>query len=166
MSYYDEDEGYGVNETDREVQRVIKEVAGRVYDDIKPKVEKKILEGLDNQVNLALAIMLDTEIQPTDRWGAPEGVAISIRAMLQRDAEAWLTESVDYQGRRGSESYGNKYPRIHWIIQEALNGKKDSRGTTHLQKMVVEAAKAAIGDVTAVVEKEVKEQARKALGLE
>ena len=147
------------------IRQVVKDVAGRVYNDIKPQVSKAILEGLDAQVNSALSEMLDTEIQPTDSWGKPHGEKISIRAMLQRDAEQWLTDNVDYQGRKGSESYGNKYPRVHWIIQEALNGTKDSRGTTRLQKMVVETARAAIGDVTAVVEREVKAQARKALGL-
>ena len=147
------------------IQQVVNQVSDRVYKDIKPKVAEKILETLDYQVNLAIATMLDTEVQPSDRWGKPTGEKVSIRAMLQRDAEQWLNESVDYQGRKGSDSYGNKYPRIHWIIQEALNGKKDHRGNTQLQQMVVKAAKGAIGDVTAVVEAEVKKQAKIALGL-
>ena len=147
------------------IQQVINQVASKVYNEIKPKVEKAVMDGLDAQVNLALSTMLNTEVQLTDKWGKATGDPVSIRAMLQRDAKQWLNESVDYQGRRGSDSYGDKYPRIHWIIQEALNGKKDSRGMTHLHKLVVDAASAAIGDVTAVVEREVKAQARKALGL-
>lgn len=150
---------------DAVIKQVVRKLAGRIYDDIKPQVQKAILEGLDSQVNLAISALLDKEIQPTDRWGQITGEQISIRALLQRDAEVWLVENVDYQGRKGSESYGQKHSRIHWIIQEALNEPKDRRGKTHLQQMVVNAAKDTIGDVTAVVEAEVKAQAKKALGL-
>ena len=147
------------------IKQVVGKVAGMVYSDIKPQVSKAVLDGLDAQVNQALADMLSTEIQPTDGWGKPTGDKVSIRAMLQRDAEKWLSDNVDYQGRKGRESYGNQYPHIHWIVQEALNGKTDSRGATHLHKLVVDAAKRTIGDVTTIVEAEVKAQAKKALGL-
>ena len=182
MGFYDEDsydseanEPTNVIELDARVQvswdnddvirQVVNQVSERIYKDIKPRVTTAVLEGLDAQINQVLADMLDTEIQRTDRWGKPSGTKATVRAMLQRDAETWLTEIVDYQGRKGSDCYGPQNPRIHFIIQEALSGKPDSRGTTHLQKMVVEAARSVIGDVTVVVEKEIREQAKKALGL-
>ena len=147
---------------DTVIQGVIKKLSDRIYDDIKPKVKQAVLKGIDDQVNAAIAAVLDREIQPTDRWGDSTGPAISIRAMLQRDAEQWLTENVDSSGRTGRDSYGQRHSRAHWIFQEALNGKKDQRGKTELQKLVIKTAKDAIGDVTKVVEAEVREQARAA----
>jgi len=178
---YYEDEGYSEPTTDHEVtlnaevsvrwsnkavlKQVIDKVANRIYDDLKPQTEKAILATLNDQVNQSIADVLDREIQLTDRWGAPTGDKMSIRSMLQRDTEEWLTEVVDSRGRKGTDAYGAKHHRIHWVVEAAL-GHKDRLGETSLQKMVIEAAKATIGDVQAVVEGEVRKQARAALGLD
>jgi len=139
------------------------QVAEMIYEDIKPQVVKAILDAIDEQVNLAITALLDNDIQPTDRWGKPTGQSISIRALLQRDAEEWLTEKVDEYGRR-QDSYGTKYPRIHWLFQEAIRGNKDHRGKTALASMVLKAVKETVGDVEAVVNATVREHVKKAMG--
>lgn len=140
------------------------QVARMIYDDIKPQVSKAVQDAVDDQVNLAIASLLDNEIQPTDRWGKPTGQAISIRAMLQRDAEEWLTEPVDEYGRT-RDSYGTRHPRIHWLFHEALRGDKDHRGKeTSLAAMIKRAVKDTIGDVEAVVNATVREHVKKVLG--
>jgi len=147
------------------IHAIVHTLSDRLYDDVKPTVSKIISEMLGALVNEALSEVLESEIQPTDNWGAPKGPAISIRALLQRDAETWLTEQVDQYGGT-TDRYRDRHPRIHWLFQEALNGKKDSRGSTMLQALVLKTVKETIGDVTAVVEQTVREQARKALKLQ
>ena len=142
---------------------VVERVSGRIYDDIKPQVSNVVTDALNDLANKAMTEMIESEVQPTDKWGKPIGTPISIRGMLQRDAEQWLMDKVDYQGRRGNDSYGDKYHRIHWLFQEALNGKKDFRGTTALHTMIVNAIKGTIGNVESIISAEVKAQVKDAL---
>ena len=141
---------------------VVSKVAARIYDDIKPQVSQAILDAVNNQVNLAVVELMDNEIQPTDRWGKPQGVATSIRELLQRDAEAWLTEQVDEYGRYGSDSFGKRFPRIHYLFKQALNGDREKRGKT-IGDMIAQAIKDTIGDVEAVVNATVREHVKKAM---
>ena len=144
------------------IRDVVSQVAARIYDDIKPQVSKAILEGVNDQVNTAILAVMDRTIQPTDRWGKPQGASVSIRELLQRDAEAWLTEEVDEYGRHGGDSYGKRYPRIHHLFQKALNGDREKRGAT-IGDMIAKAVKDTIGDVEAVVNATVREHVKKAM---
>lgn len=146
------------------VKEIVDKVSARIYDDIKPQVSKAVLDCLEDQVNLAISSLLDSQIQPTDRWGAPKGTTVSIREMLQREAEQWLTEQVDEYGRSDRGSYNKEYPRIHWLFQKALRGETNHRGTTALESMVIKAVKETIGDVEAVVTETVKAAVKKRLG--
>jgi len=145
------------------IQAVIKQVADRVYDEIKPQAVKAVSTALDDLANKAMTEIFDSEIQPTDRWGKPQGTPISVRAMLQRDTETWLTDNVDHNGRRGSDAYGKKLPRIHWLFQDAINGDRDRRGKTKLHKMIVESIKAVIGDVQGVIDDTVRARVKETL---
>lgn len=142
---------------------VVERVSELIYDDIKPRVSEVVEHSLNDLANKAMLEMFDSEVQLTDRWGKAQGQPISIRAMLQRDAEKWLMDTVDSDGRRGRDSYGDQNRRIHWLFQEALNGKKNSRGTTDLQKMIVKAVKSTIGSVETIITAEVKAQVKAAL---
>jgi hypothetical protein len=151
---------------DTVIEKVVKRVSQMLYDDIRPTATEAIAAALDDLANKAIAELFDSEVQPTDRWGKPLGSPVSIRETLQRDAEKWLTDVVDHNGRRGRGGYDAQHQRIHWLFQEALNGKEEHRqGATHLHKLVVAAVKDTIGDVEAIVNDTVREQARKALGM-
>ena len=141
---------------------VVSKVAARIYEDIKPQVSKAVLDAVNDQVNLAVVVLLDNEIQPTDRWGKPQGAAVRIRELLQRDAETWLTEEVDEYGRHGSDSYGKRSPRVHYLFKQALNGDSQKRGKT-IGDMIAKAVKDTIGDVEAVVNATVREHVKKAM---
>jgi len=145
------------------LQDVVNQVSAMIYKDIKPEVGKAVRDSLDDLANQALMDTFDTEVQPTDKWGKPQGAAIRVRALLQRDAETWLMDRVDNSGRMGRDSYGNVHPRIHWLFEEALKGKKDWRGKTELQKMVLAAVKSTIGDVEEIVNTIVRDKVKEAL---
>jgi hypothetical protein len=142
---------------------VIERVSELIYDDIKPQVSEAVTNSLHDLVNKAMLEMFDSEVQLTDRWGKSLGSPLSIRAMLQRDAETWLMDNVDSSGRAGRDSYGDRHPRIHWLFQEALNGKENSRGTTALRQMAIKAIKNTIGNVESIINAEVRAQVKKAL---
>ena len=133
------------------LKQVIEQVSNRIYNDIKAEADEAVRFALDDLANKAIIETFDSEIQPTDKWGKAVASPVNVRALLQRDAEQWLMDRVDNSGRMGRDSYGNVHPRIHWLFEEALKGKKDRRGTTQLQKMVIKAVKATIGDVEAIV---------------
>lgn len=143
-------------------QRVMEEVASSValmvYKDIKPKVEKAVMAMLNDKVNLAILGVMDTEIQVVDKWGKAVGEKESVRSMLMRETEVWLTEAVDEYGRFGGDSYGARRPRIQWLFKQALNGKKDNRGNTDLSKIIVKSIKGIVGDVEDLVLDEVRQQ--------
>lgn len=147
------------------IAAVIERVSGMIYEEVKPKAVEAIDKALGDLASKAMLEMFDSEVQLTDTWGKSKGKPTSVRSMLQRDAEEWLLDIVDSDGRTGRNGYGDRHERIHWLFQAALNGKKDHRGTTALQAMVTKAIKSVIGDVTKEVEGIVKAQAKKALGV-
>lgn len=142
------------------IKGVVEKVAGMVYEDIKPQVEEAIFETLDDEVNEAVLALMDKEVQITDKWGDPTGEPESVRALLMRDTEKWLLDQVDSSGRKSKGYYGGRRQRIHWLIQQALDGPKvhHGRGKTELQKMIERAIKEVVGDVQALVDEEVKRQ--------
>ena len=145
------------------LKQVIEQVSDRIYNDIKAEADEAVRFALDDLANTAIMETFDSEVQPTDKWGKPVESPVNVRALLQRDAEQWLMDRVDNSGRMGRDSYGNVQPRIHWLFEEVLKGKKDRRGTTQLQKMVVKAVKSTIGDVEAIVNKTVHEAVKVAV---
>ncbi len=146
------------------MKSVIDQVSRMIYMDIKPAASLALASALDDLANKALEETFDSEIQQTDKWGKPIGAAINVRALLQRDAETWLMDNVDSNGRTGRDHYGTRHPRIHWLFEKALGKNNDRRDNkTSLQKMVISAIKAVIGDVDAVINATVREKVKEAL---
>jgi len=141
-------------------KQIQNQVAKRIYDDINKEVTDTIRQGLQDMVNKQLFDVFNRSVTPTDKWGNKQGEPTTVSEMLQRDAEMWLTDMVDYNGRKGSSSYGGMQPRIHWLLREALGVTKnsyDSDKKTELRVMVVAAIREQLGDIKAVVDQEVKE---------
>ena len=138
------------------VKKVVSEVSNRIYDDIKKDAGKKIQDALQDQVSVAITSLLNTEIQPTSRWGEPEGDPIVIRELLMRDAEAWLTQKVDDYGRSDTNSYRKNKTRVEYLLNELLKGDT-------LKKIVMKTISESIGDVTKIVQGAVEEQIKRKL---
>ena len=136
-------------------------LADRIYDDIKAEVEKRVLPALGDQVNLAIASVLNQEVQPTDRFGKPTGEKSSIRELLMRDAEQWLNEKVDEYGTSG-RGYGARMSRVEYLFKRVLKGDKHD-GESPITKLVKAALASQIGDVTEMVNQTVREQIAKKL---
>ena len=142
------------------IRQVVRAIAKSIYDDIKPKVEKAILDGLDAQVNEIIGNVLDKEVQRTDQWGKPQGQSVSIRDLLMRDAEQWLNEKVDRYGRTGS-TYGRDCARAQYLFNKLLTDGENR--TPPLSKMVQAAIKDSIGDIETMVNEAVREQIKRKL---
>ena len=107
---------------------IVQEAARMVLQEerVKEKIEGQILDQVDDRVNALLSDLFDREIQPTDSWGHSTGSPIRITALLQRDAEAWLTEKVDRSGYTSSGSYDRSRTRLAHLVQELY--EKDFKG--------------------------------------
>ena len=128
--------------------QVTDKVTSLVYDSIREQVGQAVLNCLDAKVNEAIQEVMEREIRPKDRWGDSAGEPVTIRALLQRDVETWLTERVNSRGETSSSRYNDTKLRIHWLFREALD--KD------LHTQVKKAIKENIGSVEAMIDDEVK----------
>lgn len=143
------------------INKVVGQVASRIYDDIWKEVQKKVTPMLEEQVNQAIAATLSQEVQPTDRFGSPTGEQIVIRELLMKNAEEWLTEKVDQYGRAGSSSYGKQLTRAEYLFGQLLKGSSDRKSP--IEEMVKDTLKTKIGDVREMVQEAVNEQIREKL---
>ena len=144
------------------IREATDQVANRIYDDIKAEVTKRVIPTLDDHVNLAIASVLDQEVQPTDKFGKSMGAAVSIRDLLMKDAEQWLNQQVDGYGRSEGRGYGTRMSRVEYLFKKALKGD-DNRKESPIAKMAKAALAAQIGDVTEMVQQAVQEQVAKKL---
>ena len=105
---------------------------GEEWVEMTPGLLGKLVVKAENRANAAVAEIVDAEIpkvvhevlsgtfQPMTRWGEPKGEPTTIRAMAGEQAERWLTEMVDRNGKPAR--YGDdKQVRLHWMIQKMVD---------------------------------------------
>jgi len=127
---------------------IAKQIRNEIEEDVKAAVEKE----LEDQVNTTLTGVLDHKIERTNQWGESTGISGSIRELLMRDVENWLTDKVDENGR-ASARYGKKYTRAQYLFNSMFKGRD-----SELAKIVKDAISRDIGNIQEMVELAVKEQ--------
>ena len=132
--------------------QVVKKVTQQIHDAIADKVQAVVFDQLDDVVNAIILQTMDKSVQRTDGWGKPIGEEASIKELLMRDTEAWLSINVDQYGHAGSRSYSRSQTRAQYLFKEAT---KDSLAD-RVKKVIAKN----IGDIDELIESEVKRQLR------
>ncbi len=127
-------------------------VVKQIHDAITDKVQQTVFDRLDDVVNAIILQTMDKSVQRTDGWGKPIGEESSIKELLMRDTEAWLSTNVDQYGHAGSRSYSQSQTRAQYLFKEATKDSLAGR----VKKVIAKN----IGDIDELIESEVKRQLR------
>src|SRR5271166_1889409 len=125
---------------------------GEAYRDDSPLAQKLRVE-IRKRIDRGIAAIAETQVLPnvekyieniclqeTNRWGEATGRALTFREYLVQRAEAYLQETVNYEGKTkeeaGSYSWSGKQTRItnlvhkhlHYTIESAM---KEAVGNVH-----------------------------------
>lgn len=133
--------------------QAVEKIVRAVYDDMSDDVKKAVFERLEGLVNEMLTEVMEREVQATNMWGEPTSDATSVKKKLEREAEDWLMAKVDNRGHSGSRYNRRTQTRAEYLFKEVIG---DS-----LTKLVKKAIKDSVGDISDMVEAEVKAQLKK-----
>jgi hypothetical protein len=139
------------------ISQAVRNVTAGILRTHEDEIKRRVFAGLDDIVNGLLLETMEQEVTPTDQWGKPQGKPVTIRELLQRSTEKWLTTSVDGHGQ---EANGSIHRRHKWTRAEYLFTQvtKDS-----LKSRVKAVISEEIGNLDELIAAEVKAQLRRTI---
>ena len=137
-------------------QQATDAIVKQIHDAIADKVQRAVFDRLDDVVNAIILQTMDKSVQRTDGWGKPIGEEASIKELLMRDTETWLSTNVDQYGHVGSRSYSRNQTRAQYLFKEATKDSLAGR----VKKVIAKN----IGDIDVMIENEVKAQLQAKVG--
>lgn len=141
-SYYESDTGYYDVET---VESAIIEAAGRaLIKHLERSLEKSIAdevsaivsETVTSKVGAIIDGVLDEKMQRTNEWGEKKGEPLTLREMIAREKEAWLSERVNNEGKAVGNSYGTYDTRLQYLMKAYVKDRFGKEISAELQKTV------------------------------
>lgn len=101
---------------------------------VRELIEQKVEQIATEHVLPKVASMVENlELKPTNRWGEPKGEPVSFVEHMVERAENWMTEKVDFQGKKPDyHSKGTQtrvahmvHQHLHYTIEKACKGALD-----------------------------------------
>lgn len=105
-----EDVFSGASDFSKELRRNVKERIDKILDDI---AERVLMPQIQQRIE-------DLVINNTNAYGEKVGESRTLTEYLVERCNAFLTEKVDSNGRTDSASWGNKQPRIMYLVADHL----------------------------------------------
>jgi len=149
LDWIDED----MNLDDTVKQNVIDAVVRKIQSNVELQVEKKINDTIDKVVLAKINKMTEKlfsdfmkrEISITDGYGDKIKVYKNTTELIKERFDKFMEQTVDEKGNTYEGTYGNKYKRIYFIIDEQLK-KFANEFTTNAVKTVSEEIKQHVKD--------------------
>lgn len=107
---------------DRAVERMLGQSwqPSQIAKTVQGAVSAEVARRLDGILEEAVAGLLSKPIQKFDTFGSPVGDPISVESLIRDGATAFLTETVDSQGRASRDAFGDKKTRLARIVENAV----------------------------------------------
>lgn len=130
----------------RTASHTIVESAGR---EIKKDVHSAVAATINEKVSALIDASLETGIQPMNSYGEPLGERTTLKAMIGKAGEKYLTEKVDKEGR--ASSYQQVGTRLEYLVEQAIAKHINYQLQTEIKKAVELATAQATAKVGEVV---------------
>lgn len=88
-------------------------------------------------------------LQPTNKWGEKQGEPTTLTEYMVKQAEKYITEKVDYNGKSKEENRGYSFEGKQTRIAHMIN--------RHLHYTIENAVKKALGDANSILTKGIEE---------
>ena len=123
---------------------------------VKARIDAEVTRIADKHITPRIGELIEgVSLQRTNEWGEAKGEPVTFTEYLVQRAEAYMTETVDYQGKskkeNGSFSFTGCGTRVAYMIDE------------YLHHSIETAMKQALADANATIAKGLNETVRNAI---
>lgn len=112
----------------------------RIGDDIEREVRKQVVKAVDEQVNQIVKSVLEREFTPVDQFGDAKGDPTSVKEIISKKAESFLSEVVDGSGKKADHYSSTKQPRTNYILGQLVSEAINTEAKNQI-KVIAEQAK-------------------------
>ena len=139
------------------VERAATQFVERLSHEHRQEFDNLMTKAIENKVNEILADVVTRVFQPVDVFGSPVGEPTTVRNVLAKKAETFLTEKVGGDGRTGN-SYGEKVPRHEYVVKQVYEAMFHQQVKRDIEAMVKQAKDKAHLSIAAQVLETVKKE--------
>jgi hypothetical protein len=151
--YYESDTGY--TETPTIESAIIsgaadmlqKRIDRKAQDAIVELVQERVLEAIEARVSEIIDAALEQQLQPTNEWGEAKGNPRTIREIILSEAEGYLTQKVDHEGKPESSTYRKSSTRLEFLTRGYIRKEYAETLNQEVERVIGE-IKAGINDRT------------------
>jgi hypothetical protein len=122
----------------------------RMENTVESVIRQRAEKLIDSQLEAVIDKILSSGFQPVDSYGEPKGEKTTLRDMIKKKAEAFLSERVDKNGKTADRYADPVGTRLDVAMQKHVDGVCTATVQNEL-KTAVEAAKGKIGTMVAKV---------------
>lgn len=135
------DEEMNLDETVK--QNIIDSIVEKIQKKVEDQVSKKINDTIDTTIIDKINVLtenlfndfMNKEIQITDSYGSTIKHYPNVTAVIKERFDNFMNQTVDEKGKTYEGSYGTKYKRLTFIIDEQLRTFADKFTTDAVKKV-------------------------------
>lgn len=135
------------------INGVVKKISDDVIRSAKHEAEKQVQERVNALVDSTYEEFLNGKVTLTDRYGDPIEKDVSIKELIKKRCDNWLTEKVDKEGRPNRDSWGSSQTRMQYFIDQQIEKQTKSMSeqivkkvNDEMKKFITDSLKNSIGE--------------------
>ncbi len=124
LDWIDEEQTVDDAIKDQVIDRIVKTISSKIEKQVEDKITKKIDEASIGMINKRTSELFDEfvggEVCITDGYGDKLETYKTLKDLMKKRFDTFLTQTVNDKGESYTGGYGNKTQRIKFIIQKQL----------------------------------------------
>lgn len=139
LDWIDEESNLDKAVTNKIINSIVEKIQLKVEKQVEAKVnsqiDKTVIKRIDKMTEKLFNDFINRQVTVTDSYGSKIKVYPNVEAVIKERFDNFMTQAVNEKGETYDGSYGKKYTRLMFIIDEQLK-KISDKFTTDAVKQV------------------------------